>query len=268
MAKELIIRSSSTEFTRNKKIAIFADVDNTLRTPGNPMSKEVKCLIQRIMEFDDVLWVYCTGKPCAYMSGAITEWQTPSAYILGSNGAVLYKGATMPPSEGCEIFPFNENELKQFRTFMSEMYKRLENVKGIFWQPNGEADDFVATPFWGNNMNVKDKVMKVFYELWQSLPHNELNYFENMDALDIMVASIDKAKGMLWCAKQEGISIDKCYALGDSDNDLPMLQVAKKFNHDYVVGKHIFDGYEPTYRFETYEEMLSELLFHLMQKKR
>lgn len=243
--------------------AVFSDVDKTLRTPGIPMEETVKDLIRNIISLG-VLFVYCTGKPCSYMTGAATEWQTNNAYILGSTGSVLYKGTTMPPEHGCEIYPFNRGEVSQFRNFMAEMHKKLYGVKGIFWQPNGEASDFVSTPFWGNDTNLRQKVMDAFYDVKLYMPHDKIKGFDNIDALDIMIASVDKARGMRWVAEMEGISEDQCYALGDSDNDLPMLLEAKKYGHDYVVGDHCFEGgYEPTHRFQTYQEMLQGLLKEL-----
>lgn len=247
---------------KKPKAIIFADVDKTLRTPKEPMEERVKKLI-REFSIRDVLFIYCTGKPCAYMTGAATEWKTPDAWILGSTGSVLYKGTTMPPDDGCEIYPFDKNEIEQFKYFMKEMHKRLCGVKGIFWQPNGEASDFVATPFWGSDMKVKDKVMTTFHECWRIMPHDHMKYFDNVDALDIMVASVDKARGMHWVANMLKVPIQNCYALGDSDNDLPMLLEAKQYGNDFVVGNHKFNEYyEPTHRFapNDYEGMLTKLL--------
>ena len=140
------------------------------------------------------------------------------------------------------------------------MYKKLRGINGVFWQPNGEASDFVSTPFWGNDEKVKIKVMEALNEVKLYVPHDQIKVFNNIDSLDIMISSVDKARGMHWVANMEGISKECCYALGDSDNDLPMLKEAKKYGHDYVVGNHQFKGgYEPTHRFSTYQEMLQKL---------
>lgn len=241
------------------KRIVFSDVDKTLRTPGEPMSERVKELIRQIIALG-IRFVYCTGKPCAYIAGAATEWNTPGAWILGSTGTVLYKGTTMPPCDGYKIYPFPQDEVEQFQSFIKEMHKRLEKIEEIFWQPNGEAETFVQTPFWGNDNNLKKKIIDVFYELLEKMPHDKIKYFDNVDALDIIIASVDKASGMKWVAQMEGVSLEDCYALGDSDNDMPMLKEVKKYKHDYVVGSYQFEGYNPTYRFDTYEKMLEALL--------
>ena len=197
------------------------------------------------------------------MAGAATEWETPNAWILGSTGSVLYKGTTMPPAGGCEVYPFNKNEVEQFKNFMAEMRNRLSNVKGLFWQPNGEASHFVATPFWGSNMNLKKEVIKAFNDCRKIFPNEHIRCFDNIDSLDIMIASVNKAEGLRWVANMLDISLEDCYALGDSDNDLPMLQLCQQYKHDFVVGSHEFKGnYKPTFRFEPndYEGMLSMLL--------
>lgn len=246
-----------------KKI-VFSDLDKTLRTPGKPMDERVKQLIREIIAIG-VGFVYCTGKPCSYVTGAATEWEIPDAWILGSTGSVLYKGTTMPPQKGYAIYPFNKWELAQFHIFIKRLRDKLKKVDGIFWQPNGEAESFCQTVFWGNDMELKNKIMTIFYDLWKKMPNNQIKYFDNIDAIDIMVSSVDKAKGMMWVAQMEGVSTKNCYACGDSDNDLSMLCEAKKYGHDYVVGKHNFrDGYEPTHRFDTYEEMLRALFNDLL----
>ena len=102
--------------------------------------------------------------------------------------------------------------------------------------------------------------MEALNEVKLYVPHDQIKVFNNIDSLDIMISSVDKARGMHWVANMEGISKECCYALGDSDNDLPMLKEAKKYGHDYVVGNHQFKGgYEPTHRFSTYQEMLQKL---------
>lgn len=251
------------QYYMKEKVIIFADVDNTLRTPGEPMRERVKELIHEIISLStlDTKFIYCTAQPCAYMTGATTEWQTNGAWILGSTGSVLYKGTTMPPKEGCSIIHFTKEELEQFRTFMQIMRKQLP--KDIFWSPNGEANDFVSTPFWNEDMKLKEYILNVFFECWKTLPHDKLKYFENRDAIDIMISSVDKANGMKWVSEMLNVPISNCYALGDSDNDLPILLKTQEFSKDYVVGNHKFKGgYEPSHRFGTgkYEEMLDALL--------
>lgn len=68
-----------------------------------------------------------------------------------------------------------------------------------------------------------DKVANLFNEKFSGQAHaakSQFNYVE------IMAPNIDKASGLYHLTEKLGFSIDEVMAIGDSNNDIPMLKVA------------------------------------------
>ena len=119
---------------------------------------------------------------------------------------------------------------QQHRIFWSAVHPKVhenpkmglsENVVYHFL-PNGFADQTI--PFWngyfiGNiNPTFSDKPIFSWTELPQDAPK------DGPPRIDIMAPGTNKAAGLHVLQKSLGLSMAECCAIGDSENDLEMLQ--------------------------------------------
>lgn len=103
----------------------------------------------------------------------------------GTSGAEFYFGTGLPPNKK-ELLPVNEETLTKISMFKEKFYTNLNN-NGIYFQDNGGANDYIFTPFWGNDDNLKKLITDAINQAIASIPdimdHIEVAY--SRDAVDI-----------------------------------------------------------------------------------
>ena len=159
--------------------------------------------------------VLASGKPCLYLSGLARGLDIMAASVIGENGAETWVNSTMPPQRiGGAVSAQERDALRAIADWASATYGSR-----VFLQPNAvgvtvfpaaadlHPDDVAAAM----NLPVPDSIVR----------------YVHVDSVDWAVARFNKGAALEALGAHLGVGPDRLIAVGDSDNDVPMLQVAR-----------------------------------------
>ena len=236
-----------SESNNNKyKFLVATDMDYTLLLPGQPISQENKDAIRLIKQAGGA-FTLATGRT-SFLTGAYIDELELEVPIITSNGASLFD-----PVAYKEIYASLIPE-EIVRALIRVFIKNNTNATGycpeaIYYAPGSLRREFIAN----YNKSVPDKYkaptaeitadmiegdVPVFNKFLLVEPDEEaLNFaytFKDLEIVssapgfyDIMYKGSTKGDALLRTADFLGIPRENTFALGDSDNDLSMLQAAK-----------------------------------------
>lgn len=193
-------------------IAAF-DVDGTLAPPEEPPSPMAIAGLGRLAARGAHL-VLASGKPCAYLAGFARAVGHTEASLIGENGAETWLRAKMPTKRLAREAP------AEVREALARVRERLLARYGdaLFFQPNAIGltafpHDPIACPPAG--------VAEAAGELPACL-----GSYVHVDSADFLMRGVDKGRALLRLAEELGVPRARIAAVGDGDNDLPMLAEA------------------------------------------
>lgn len=225
---------------------IFSDMDGTLINRQNgPLHEGNFEAIKKWREAGN-LFVLCTGRNTVDICPTLNVADIEYDYLVLCNGASIFdkNGKTIqeiefPYALGKEIllecgknpelmtFYCDENEevftdghnlkalgkdgvIREIKDVSFETYvNKAECFKMVFIvQPNGEH------------------LLKHYEEKLLKPNAHQISWFFNRDCIDMMGGDVSKGKGMLALVDMLGIDHDDVYAVGDSYNDISMLEMA------------------------------------------
>ncbi len=248
-------------FRNNKKVradegspmlpTVFIDIDDTLIVPHTKLSLENATAITRYVQAGGEI-VFATGKVPVALYQLIKDLNLADRYHIGGNGAVLFNLVKPDFHLLAHVGEKSESIIK--KSVALELPGFVYTADQVFsLDPNYAGDlDHLFTDLGEprpERLNGLDyaKVIKVLYLIKTSeksvekLVNQELGpYLNELQLirtaeylLEVHHQSQTKAQAAKAYCELHNIDIKSCYAIGDSENDLPLL---KAVGHPYIVG--------------------------------
>lgn len=275
------IRLFTVERRMTMKIKLFAtDLDGTLLTSDDKISpKNIQAMRDAVNA--GVMVTLATGR--MYSSAVQYARQIDiDVPLITYNGALIkatsgrvYNEKYIKQSVVKEIVAYcaqkqwylqvNSNDALYFPVYLerSAAYEKSTEIKGetVGWQGLGQKNENVAKMLLvTEDYGKKDGTEKIqeenemLYELTQKFAGKVMLVKSKKGLIEIVNPEVSKANALHILAGRFGFSIEDVMAIGDADNDLPMLEAAGKSVAmgnaaanikaacDYVVGTNDDDG--------------------------
>lgn len=209
----------------NRK-AVFMDIDGTLMEHGK-VSQRVIDAIQRARA-QGHLFLVCTGRSLGHMPKALLEAEYLDGYVMGC-GMHCVMGETIIHQERVD----RTASLAVARYFMENgrecLYEGERRMLGV----NSIREDF-------ENFDDIERLAEVLDDAAVSKitavgPYREddaaffsewFDVYDMQNYSDVVKRGVTKATGMQHVLDYVGISREHCIGVGDSANDLPMIEFA------------------------------------------
>lgn len=223
---------------------VFSDLDGTLLWKGVRISVENHAAIRKAVD-KGVDFVICTGRGVFGVEGHLRELDLigKKGYVICQNGAAIYDLRDMqlvakksfspqivkPVADfarplGIEIFYYDDrNFMCEKATDMVKSYCAIMRTQPrILSDPTEYEGTFTKCLFSGPKAALEQ--VKAYAK---SLHGDKVNLFYSSDSyMEFVHPSVSKGNALLETAKQAGISPADVIAIGDSENDLSMIQCA------------------------------------------
>ena len=230
----------------NYSFLVATDMDYTLLMPGTPVSDRNREACEAISKAGGA-FTLSTGRT-SFLTGAYTLDLNITVPIITSNGASVFDPVTRKEVYS-SLIPQNIT-----RKLIEKFFENNSNATGyspeaIYFLPGSKRRQFI----YDYNSNLPEEYKAPLGELTPDIlnekipefnkflliePDEEtLNYARSIEELgivssaggfyDIMAKGISKGSGLYKVADMLGIPHDLTFALGDSENDLSMIEAAK-----------------------------------------
>lgn len=242
-----------------KPKAIFLDMDGTILNHQNLVSVKTKEIIDEIRRQGIYVFI-ATGRAVDEIERVVPHGFQVDG-VVTSNGMAGYLGEEALFEHSLErelvekiierarkhkvyyeLFPYGTSRvtLKQDQPYVedevrgekpetvgiNEWLSRQQAIKEeIEWAEKVEGDTFSKFYFFAKS---KEQINKWKEELEEI--KKEINFTTSISSshnVEVMVANVNKATGIQQMLEKFGVSLDETLAIGDSDNDIPMLKLVK-----------------------------------------
>jgi len=204
-----------------KKTLLF-DVDGTIAYTNKGITSSVLQEIKRLSSSYNIGFV--SGKPIQYLYGLVREAGLTNIFLIGENGGSMVYPSTLPPET-------HFVEQHEYEFLFKNLKDKLKDKYGdrIFLQPTDTSLSFFVS---------KDISFSKFAEEFKGefdLFGPKLKIYEHKKdrAIDAVPMCIDKKTGIKKTLDYLGFHESTIYAFGNGENDIPMLEMAKKV---FIVG--------------------------------
>ncbi len=223
---------------------IAFDLDGTLAPVGKPMSPQVTDRLHRLEDRGERI-VICSGKPCYYLCGMLRQVGLRAPVLIGENGAAIQLGVELPPLVRGKV-PCPDGAEEKLADIQRSLAERFAGQ--VWFQPN----EHMVTCF-PHSEELFDPIADVIagHEPEQS----GLTVYRHGDCFDIIPNTIDKGAGLRELCRMVGDIPERCIAVGDHVNDLPMFRAA-----GLGISVGTFRPSEAQLHFDCIEEALDYLL--------
>lgn len=189
------------------------DVDDCLMPVNQAATGDTRAGLKALSDAGARL-IFASGKPCSYLSGLARGLGLMDSSLVGENGAEIWLNSTMPPQR------LRVELSDEERAAMRAIRERVDGVFGdrVFFQPNTVGvTAFPAKP----GLTPQRVADAVDFPVPPSI-----TLFIHVDSADWAVTRLNKGASLEQLARHLGIPMDRVAAVGDGENDVPMLEVA------------------------------------------
>lgn len=195
------------------------DLDHTLSNPNDSIDAETIAFLHEA-EASGLKIAIMSGRPAMYLGGLGRQIGLKNPIITGENGAYTYYHISFPPT----LYFTNEIQAEDKLKFDQLRLLVMEKFGLNAWiQPN--FTNFAVFPM---NPETRDDLLafiKNYYDDVINDPQYTF-YIHPDDSFEIVPPGINKGAALNVIMEHEGITRDQVIAVGNSANDLPMLQEA------------------------------------------
>lgn len=210
---------------------LASDFDNTLYfRQGSHFKAED---IQRIKQFqqDGHLFGICSGRPFSGLLKSLKGIFKPDFFIVSTGGAILdsnYQllyGKIVPFDTINEIYLTYKNETELIVQTLSHNHFYCTKAEGredttiIHCLDEMKSEDIYSISLINST---EARATEITLEINQK--YQNVEAFQNIDSIDIVAKGCSKGQAIL--KLKELLCLEKIAGIGDSYNDLPMLEVA------------------------------------------
>ncbi len=193
---------------------IALDVDNTLMPVDGPAEEGVREGLLELAAAGARL-VIASGKPCYYLAGLVRGLGLMDSSLIGENGAEVWLNCTFPP----DLLP---------TPITDEERAALAQVRGLVSERFGDRVAFepgtvAVTPF-PTDPSLTPEAIREAMDI--PLPPT-VQVYMHPDSVDWGVSRIDKGVAVARLAERFGAPLSRVAAVGDGENDRPMLAIAE-----------------------------------------
>lgn len=172
-------------------------------------------------KFSPIGW--CSGRDRNYIEAVSFFIGLPDSWSVIESGIALFNPATKELIFNSALTP----EIKE--AFEEISQKRipqiLEKYPGLFVYPGNMIQVTLERKYGSNVSLIGDAYKTVRKEFSDLISSGLVTVHRSQIAVDISPAGIDKASGVKFFAEKTGINLDQILGIGDSDGDLPFLQL-------------------------------------------
>lgn len=217
---------------------VFIDLDSTLTTAPGKIDIQNKRIFERLANIGIPI-VINTGRPLPYVIPLCKQFGT-SNYVIASNGAEIYNFLTKKVINRSVISKEEINKLdelvKQYNLFFmaNGLEKRYtnktdpnENKGFVVVDELNKIDDSIAqVVIQSYNLEAMMQLRKDLEENTELCIANKTKHIEENKLLyyDVVNKGVNKGEALEILCKYLDINPEKAMAIGDSDNDIPMLE--------------------------------------------
>ena len=232
---------------RKYKALLASDMDLTLLSPGKDVPEGNKKAIKALQEAG-IAFTIATGRS-SFLVGKFAEDLGIDVPIITSNGGSLFDAGERRQFASVD---FEESKIRKLLEYLldNDADATLYSDEGIFFAPCSSRKFFVE----GYNVGVEpakqspiidiDKsfldrdVLPRFNKILLIKPNDTLHDLmlsdpelealaSGVDLFDVMPRGVSKGNALLKLADYLKIPSDRTFAIGDNENDVPMIEAAK-----------------------------------------
>ena len=232
---------------RMYKALLASDMDLTLLSPGKDVPEGNKKAIKALQEAG-IAFTIATGRS-SFLVGKFAEDLGIDVPIITSNGGSLFDAGERRQFASVD---FEESKIRKLLEYLldNDADATLYSDEGIFFAPCSSRKFFVE----GYNVGVEpakqspiidiDKsfldrdVLPRFNKILLIKPNDTLHDLmlsdpelealaSGVDLFDVMPRGVSKGNALLKLADYLNIPSDRTFAIGDNENDVPMIEAAK-----------------------------------------
>ena len=232
---------------RKYKALLASDMDLTLLSPGKDVPEGNKKAIKALQEAG-IAFTIATGRS-SFLVGKFAEDLGIDVPIITSNGGSLFDAGERRQFASVD---FEESKIRKLLEYLldNDADATLYSDEGIFFAPCSSRKFFVE----GYNVGVEpakqspiidiDKsfldraVLPRFNKILLIKPNDALHDLmlsdpelealaSGVDLFDVMPRGVSKGNALLKLADYLNIPSDRTFAIGDNENDVPMIEAAK-----------------------------------------
>lgn len=202
--------------------AIIFDIDGVLNKHGGNIQHESKEAI-RLLKKRGLKVYFASGKHAWYIQGGLV-WSgllEKDTLIVAENGGVIYN----PHTRKTILEDKNIKDIKLIRSIFYNLYSKKEGFLKFAGLSVWEEPKETMFCLYPSNVKKIKRLMKILDEI---VKVNKLNLYlvENPDSVDVLQANINKATGISHICDWTKIDMSEVIAVGDSYNDIEMLEKA------------------------------------------
>ncbi|MEK6900490.1 MAG: HAD-IIB family hydrolase [Nanoarchaeota archaeon] len=212
--------------------SILADIDGTL-IEGGDLSKVNPALKQAIKEVRaaGVLFSLASARPWFEQEPFHASLLSPDSYKVGEG--ISYEASCvrlLGSADSYRLGGLSSEQIKEVERFIAEQGL----FTGMVHQANNERYETTTgyvTPTFRSEGKTDIELLERTYALVKPLLEGRFPFLEavmSADAVDINAKGVTKAKPAQKYAELAGISLADIAAIGDSGNDMPMLDLIGK----------------------------------------
>ena len=232
---------------RKYKALLASDMDLTLLSPGKDVPEGNKKAIKALQEAG-IAFTIATGRS-SFLVGKFAEDLGIDVPIITSNGGSLFDAGERRQFASVD---FKESKIRKLLEYLldNDADATLYSDEGIFFAPCSSRKFFVE----GYNVGVEpakqspiididksfldrdvlprfNKILLIkpnatLHDLMLSDPELEA-LASGVDLFDVMPRGVSKGNALLKLADYLNIPSDRTFAIGDNENDVPMIEAAK-----------------------------------------
>ena len=232
---------------RRYKALLAADMDYTLLSPGKDIPEGNKEAI-RALKDSSVAFTIATGRS-SFLVGKFAEDLEIDVPIITSNGGSLFDASARRQFASRD---FEDSKIRSLLRFLMDRSAdaSLYSDEGIFFAPCSSRRGFVESYNKGLPLSKQSPMIDIgkdFPDL-EKIPHfnkillisadeelvNTLSSDPELEVIssapnlfDVMCKGVTKGNALLSLADYLGIPRENTFAIGDSDNDISMIEDAK-----------------------------------------
>lgn len=266
----------------NNKI-LFADLDGTLLCDDKSISEKNRSAIQRMLELGNYL-VIATGRPVE--TGRIVAKElgltTPGCYMIAFNGAVIYDCAAdhvlhkraVPIEDVQELFDRAKRAGLYVQTYNNVDIITNRHTKELDYYTKRTHMSYKLTPNILETLDEEpqkvilihledDGKLKKFQKDNAAWARGRCNsFFSCREYLEYCPVNTDKGTGVTYLTKLLNIPFTSTIAVGDEQNDIPMLKAV----HTGVAMKNGIDAIKKAADYVTEHDNNQDAVAEIIEK--
>lgn len=194
-----------------------SDIDGCLAMPYESFRVDrIGALMERIHAPDTPAFSLCSGRAYAYVE-AMTQLLGIRVPTLFESGAGMFDVTTGQSTFHPSFTEDLRRDVRDIQTFMEEVISRYPGLS----MDRAKLTQGAAAGREEYGLYDALEEIRVFAE--REFPH--FNTFHTHISIDVVPNGLTKAEGITWLADHMGIPLDEIAFIGDTNGDLPALEI-------------------------------------------